>query len=209
MPFGSFRKVRNRAYRALNEVLNLEGSVNLGQMDLGAAFPVHGLREVVQAGLVDEYSWGYTQADGAGGATTTKTLRPFTTSDWSRIVRNDEPDVEFPFAEADCDIWITHMGVWVDPGTALVEARFWSQGGYAAAGQSARVPITGLLDQVSRNMAVPAAGSEYYLRPMPTRWRLWDSHRALIETNAVCDWTITYLGFVAPRGVLPKPGRGS
>lgn len=209
--FPGLRKVRNQAYRKLARVLDLEGTIHAGTVDISSVFLTHDLAHVVQSSAVREFTAGL-RFPVALSTVATATLRPWVPSDFDRYVVDDRPDLgdgDVP-PEQDADWIITNFATWIQSGNVsdidlnVLE----TSGGYDGTGIT-RARITSNLNQRDSptNSLIPAAGTEYFMRPMPVMGRFWDSPVWRVVTGAGGGVTISgvMFGFYAPKGVIRLP----
>lgn len=192
------RRIGNRSYAPLNQVLQIAGGENVGFVDLSQAFLVHDLTPVIQSDRVE--SWlGYTTVVSGGSGNTVQSINPDVAGDWTTIYRNRNSDGA-AIVRADEDFFVTLLGIDDTTGN-LTTANFVLD---AVVG-GARVPVTYPLSRAAGGTILPAAGDLYYAVPMPFRFdfHFWDMN--IFVTDAAANTTAVYVeGLVAPKGVVPK-----
>lgn len=197
-------RVLNRAYARLNQVLSLAGSQIVADIDLDQVFPVHELAPVIQASVVDRYTFVVSSTQG-GAANVHLGLDPTTTPfAFSAAYRNGQIYTPSPLDGTELDILYTGFGA--SRADATVDS-FFLYKDLAGTTVNYAIPITALLDNFQ---TIEAAGDQvaldlsnpYYECPMPFLLKPEFEVKAKIVFSGAGSAGVVVEALVGPKGVF-------
>jgi len=208
----------NRAYEAINKVLDLFGDRTVNDIDIEQAFPVHDLNNVVQAARAYPTIWYALEQVTTGAGTRYTRLDPRQEADWEELTFGGENTSitlggTLPYPQ-DWDIVLTHFTVSATD-TVVTSTQFAAEDGVNNTGFQ---PITAIISSFVQFFGPIYVGTNttsnsmpYYLRPMPYFLPADPAREGSLMVpyarHAVTDnvsLLFSISGWVAPPGVLSR-----